>query len=233
MVSKAVHPNDDMLGKAAGGMLEYERIGEDAIKIIRECVPVDADVRSLLDFGCGHGRVARWLAAEYPQARRVFSDIDEEAWRFCATEFGHDGFTSVADFSQLTIPDHYDLIWAGSVFTHLDWRRCELLADKLISALAPGGVLVATFRGKGCLDRMLAKPEQFNMNGYYDQLFEDYERTGFGYMDYRGFENWGQNLFRHDRIAEIVRRADIVEHNVAPRYWAGVQTVAVWRRDVG
>ena len=229
-VSEAIHKNDDMWQKTATGMKEYPAVGRHGIVCIDAALKDKSKVKSVLDFGCGHGRVARHLAAEFPDARRSFADIDKEAWQFCKKEFGHSGFTSPENLKKLKMPEKYDLIWSGSVFTHLTWERCEILLDKMLDALNPGGTIVATFRGHTLYERMRAEPERHNINGWYEQLLVDYEQTEFGYMDYKHTPGWGQNLFSHAKVAELSNRKDIARHEMLEILWAGSQDVAVWER---
>ena len=60
------------------------------MQLINQCLTAvgTQDVRRVLDFGCGHGRVMRVLKAALPDADLVACDIDEDALSFCAETFG-------------------------------------------------------------------------------------------------------------------------------------------------
>src|SRR5262245_27216903 len=95
-VSRAVHPKDDMFNKAKKGFDDYDLVGASAVKAILSTLynaPIEK-VERVLDFGCGHGRVARHLRAMFPQAQLHFSDIDASAVEFCATTFNGTGILS-------------------------------------------------------------------------------------------------------------------------------------------
>ena len=69
----------------------------------------------------------RYLKAEWPDASLTACDMDTEAIKFCSETFGA---KSVWDRPQphglVDELDQFDLIWVGSLFSHLDgprWRR--------------------------------------------------------------------------------------------------------------
>lgn len=227
-IDKTIAEDDDMFKKSANGWKDYELVGESAAKVVVSALfnVRGQNVDNILDFGCGHGRVARYLRAMFPQAKLFFSDIDKTAWEFCATTFDGVGFQSEQDFSKITVPGDMDLIWVGSVFTHIDYGRMITLWDKLFSALRPGGMLIATFRGPTMYDLMLKKPEP-----YYDNMIQQYRAVGVGYQDYKGFVNWGQSLVSVARCVALGSRdprARLVGYTEAG--WANIQDVAVWTK---
>lgn len=60
-----------------------------------------ASTDRILDFGCGHGRVMRWLRAAYPNARITGTDVDKGGVDFCAATFGSHTVVSGYDFDNL------------------------------------------------------------------------------------------------------------------------------------
>ena len=71
---------------------------------------------SILDFGCGHGRFLRSLAADFPRAGLTAADVASGGVNFCAKTFGAIPMYSDTDFSRLVFNTKFDLIWVGSVF---------------------------------------------------------------------------------------------------------------------
>jgi SAM-dependent methyltransferase len=138
-VSTAIHRADAMLRlplSASGGSwtraaTEYFAAGRELAKAVKLVAP---EAQDLLDFGCGYGRVGRFLALEFPDARRWAFDPKAGAVAFQQEHWG------VQPWSGQSL----DLILAGSVFTHLraESARSELL--RLTEALKPQGALVAT-----------------------------------------------------------------------------------------
>jgi trans-aconitate methyltransferase len=218
----------------SGGWDGYLSVGRSSVNLILEALVLAdlQEVRTVLDFGCGHGRTARHLPLLFRDAALLFSDIDESAWKFCASQFPNaHGFPSHEDFGQVTLPENIDVIFVGSVFTHLDWDRCRILWSTLFDALAPDGVLIPTFRGAKCYRMMIADPERHNFRGYYDAMINDYLATGFGYQDYKGFKAWGQHLASIGRVTELASgRAHARLIGYKETGWAGVHDVGVWTK---
>lgn len=152
---------------------------------------------------------------------------------FCAEQFPRArGIPSHEDFEQVDLPASIDVIFVGSVFTHLDRHRSQALWRKLFDALSPAGVLIPTFRGAACYRRMVRNSDRLNYKGYYDPLIRDYLTTGFGYQDYKNFTAWGQNLASIARVTDLAadeERGRLVGYKETG--WAGVHNVAVWSKE--
>lgn len=109
------------------------------------------DVRSCLDFGCGYGRVLRLLQQKISPRRITACDVDAAGVRFCAAEFGVKPLVSSWKIREIQLGD-YDLVWSGSVLTHLDGDDGDALLKLLAKSLVPGGVLVFSIHGQYCRD---------------------------------------------------------------------------------
>jgi len=122
-----------------------------AYRVIKEAVQ-DHIVHSeglgtVLDFGCGWGRVIRFFLKDvepselwgidcYPQA----IEICQETNRWCA-------FALVDPFPPTSFRDgFFDLIYSYSVFSHLSEDAHLRWLDEFARILRPGGMLVATTR---------------------------------------------------------------------------------------
>ena len=93
----------------------------------------------------------RAIAAAFPDAELTASDLIVDAAQFCADTFGGDWVQSTEDLG-FSLPRKYDLIWLGSVFTHLPaYRWCRLL-DFLNQWLNPEGIVVFTSHGATALN---------------------------------------------------------------------------------
>lgn len=232
-IDRTIHPQDDMFAKSPKGWDDYMYVGRSGIDVIATSLVLAPlqKVTSILDFGCGHGRVARHFPLFTPDAKLYFSDIDPTCWEFCASQFKGQGFPSVDNFADLTIPAKVDVIFLGSVFTHLDWNKSVTLWRKLFDALNPGGAIIATFRGALLYRMMLNDPDGLNTGGYYNPMLDAYRETGFGYQDYKGFKDWGQNIFSPGKIAEL-SGGDPAARLVGLKEvgWSNVHDVAVWTR---
>jgi 2-polyprenyl-3-methyl-5-hydroxy-6-metoxy-1,4-benzoquinol methylase len=100
-----------------------------------------------LDFGCGCGRIARCLTAARPLQRLSGVDVDASQIRWARRHLpGDDTAMDVAPPLAFK-PESFDVIYAISIFTHLDEREQFAWLEELRRILAPGGLLIATTHG--------------------------------------------------------------------------------------
>ena len=229
-VSRQIHPNDGMWQPRESW---YYRVGRSGLRAVELAVAGSwlEQPRSILDLPCGHGRVARYLRAAYPQARMHFCDIDAEGADFCAKEFQGEAIHSVEELTDVALP-MVDVIWVGSLFTHVDAARTRRWLAYLARHLNPDGVLVATFHGTWSIQMQKSYPMIDAAS--WDAVLEGVEREGYGYAPYPHGRagDYGISLTRPawicDAIAQIpgVRLAGYAE-----RGWAENHDVAVITRD--
>ncbi len=117
-----------------------------------------ANLGAVLDFGCGCGRVARhWSSVDGPEVHGC--DYNSALVEWCA---GNLCFLRV-DRNQLAPPlpqvsGSFDLIYALSVFTHLDAELQRAWLDEYRRLLAPGGLLMISLLGEQFAGRL--NPEE-------------------------------------------------------------------------
>lgn len=112
-----------------------------------------SDVTSCLDFPSGYGRVIRHLVNRIPPSRISASDIDYEGARFCQAEFGVRTLRSHLDPQRIPF-ERYDLIFVGSLLTHLPASMGFQVLDALRKTLYDGGLLIFTTQGESCLGHL-------------------------------------------------------------------------------
>jgi SAM-dependent methyltransferase len=197
-VIEEISPNDVMYTAAeeVDGVRSYLRSGRAALHLIRLAMLAaqKGSAGTVLDFGCGHGRVLRFLEAEFPHADLVACDINPDAVEFSARIFGATPVHSSPDPEQIEIGGRFDLIWSGSVFSHVDAPYARGLVGLFERALVPGGLLVFTTAGRHVAERMRAGELAGLAPEAASGLLEDYDRSGHGYRDYEGWT--GQGLAR-------------------------------------
>jgi SAM-dependent methyltransferase len=142
-----------------------------------------ASVTSILDFACGGGRVLRYLKAAYPEANLTACDLYPRCLAFCAKQFGAQTLVSSARLEDTQIGGPYDLIWVGSLFTHVgekDWRQLLTMFD---AALSPRGVLVFTAYGRAIADLLRGGRVSLSLTPEHrEQILSDYDERGFGFF---------------------------------------------------
>ena len=112
-------------------------------------------VASALDLPSGHGRVLRWIKAEFPDARLGAGDIDHDGVDFCAATFGATPVYGREDPADVEIDDpvRADLV---RIAVHAPARRSAGRASWPCSSARsrPEGLLVFTTHGRRIAERM-------------------------------------------------------------------------------
>jgi SAM-dependent methyltransferase len=200
-VDRALSPSDAMYG---GNTEHYFSVGLSAITSILNTVRVaEAKPDSILDFGCGAGRVTRWIAAAFPNARIEGCDIRKADIEFVANTLGARTWLSGTDVATLNPPSSYDLIWVGSVFTHLSMQDSIALFDRLFAWLNPGGVLVFTSHGRHAVTRGPAAGF-YGIADQWQRAKADFEQSDYGYADYAGTPGYGISLVKMHWWARLI-----------------------------
>jgi SAM-dependent methyltransferase len=147
-----VHFNDLMFEK--GSPEEVASYAERACNVIAN---IEASLRAAgrtfeeierwLDFGCGYGRVIRFLIDRVPPERIFASDVNKEGVDFCRTEFGINPVYSRSNLSLVRVGS-FDFIYAISVITHLNERNSRSFLALMGESLTPGGIAMFTTHGQ-------------------------------------------------------------------------------------
>ncbi len=138
----------------------FLQVGEEVVFNIASALgTIGRDIGSfsdILDFGCGCGRVLRFLrSCAGPSARLYGTDIDERAIAWCRAHLPYASFSANGHLPPLDAPDGaFDFIYAISVFTHLDAARQRAWAAELARVTRPGGVVLLTLHGPACAERL-------------------------------------------------------------------------------
>ena len=178
----ALSPNDFRGHRFFHGA--HLRAGLSALQCVRRAI---AEPQRILDFPCGQGRILRVLAAAFPAAEIVACDIERGGVDFCASTFGAKPVYSEEDPRALDLGT-FDLIWCGSLFTHLPAERWSWFLELFHRSLGPDGVLVLTTlspKGHTTLRRSGLTEEQ------QDRLASGGQ---FSYVDYEGQRGYGLAL---------------------------------------
>ena len=184
-----------------------------------------ASFRSVLDFGCGCGRVT--LAARgrlAPDAALCGTDIDPEAVEWCRAHYsGAACFVTNGELPPLPFHDtSYDLVYSVSVFTHLPEEMQLAWLGELRRVTRPGGFLLLSFHGESYQHCVPAADR------------EAYRRSGFYYLrvgDTPGLPDFYQAAFHtHGYVRSVwARYFDVLE--IRPVWLEGMQDLAVCRRQ--
>jgi len=185
-VDKTIDPTDKENDFSSAWQLDhYFDVGVDAVRIICESLLVSgrAVPKRILDFPCGSGRVTRHLRAMFPDAHIGGCDLYQSHVDFCARQFGVNPIVSRENFDELDV-GQWDLIFCGSLLTHLPaelfWKAVRFMAR----SLSPNGIVVFTTEGRHSIHIHDHKWKLIE-----DELFEvarrKYVADGFGFVDYK------------------------------------------------
>ena len=150
-ISGRVHFNDFMLDSTRSEDVEhYVKAGDETLTQIEGALTVAGQtwggLRSVLEFGCGYGRITRALIQKVAPERLAVCDVIAEGPRFCAREFNVRAVPVTPEITDCNLAPS-DLVVFISVHTHLSERRLEALQRRLIDLLTPGGICFFTTMG--------------------------------------------------------------------------------------
>lgn len=200
--------NDNMLKDTHSSAKHYLGVGLSAIDCIDESIrrssTTDSDIKAILDLPCGYGRVMRSLKAKFPEATLYGCEIISDAIDYCQSAFGSIPIQSTEDLASLELDATFDLIWCGSLVTHLDEHRTTQVLKFFHDHLNPGGICVFTTHGLGSVCSLENGTRNYGLeqNRILD-LLEMYKTRNFGYVNYSNSKNYGISLSTTQRILEI------------------------------
>jgi SAM-dependent methyltransferase len=141
-----------VLGKTAtvhgflyGGYMVAEGL-RDVLKVVGR--PLES-FASVLDLGCGCGRILRWYADESPRVALHGSDISADAIAWDRENLPFARFEVNGPQPPLPFADgSFDLVIAISVVTHLAEPLQLAWLDEIKRVLRPGGILLVTVQNE-------------------------------------------------------------------------------------
>ena len=179
-----ISPDDEMF---PGNLSVYLRTGASGLECIRRALALTGSSRPkrILDFGCGHGRVLRFVKAAFPESNLTACDIESSAVEFCAEVLGATPVKSSARLSDLRFDTQFDLIWSGSLLTHVDEGIWQEALGLFGSLLDESGVLAFSTAGPWCAENLSNGRVNYGLHpSAVASLLDQYRRAGFGYVDY-------------------------------------------------
>ncbi len=190
-VIKNIHESDNM---NMSTVERYFEVGRSAISVIAKvmiCSGVE-EVNNILDFACGFGRVSRYLRAEFPDADFTAADIWKESVAFNASTFSATAYCSDTDFSKINFHQSFDLIWCGSLITHIPEQQAIELLNCFTRHLKRGGLMVFTTHGRNMYKRRQLKSMSYNISDNdFLKVEESYKNVGYGFAPYDKETSYG------------------------------------------
>ncbi len=107
----------------------------------------------ILDFGCGWGRIIRFFIKDVLQENLYGVDIDPEMISFCQKSVRYGKYDLVKPLPPSELPcESFDVIYAYSVFSHLNEQASFQWIEEFYRILKPGGLLFLTTQGRSFID---------------------------------------------------------------------------------
>jgi len=217
-IDMTIAPNEDMMSPGEFNAEHYLAVGLSAVEVVSEAMVISGKMEfaKILDLPCGFGRVARHFVKFFPDSQIFASEVDKAKQSFTASQFGLSEFDAPADFLGEP-PDRFDLIFVGSLLTHLNTELTTNALRYLIAALAENGLLIFTTHGRHATNRSRMALQLDALTGFL--------RDGFGYQ---GDPTYGTTFAApswYFRYLETCQDARVLAFK--ERGWAGLQDAVV------
>jgi trans-aconitate methyltransferase len=193
---RTISANETMLTPGDANLAHYFAFAESGLECIRLALQLAGkrEVRTILDLPCGYGRVLRVLKAAFPAASLTACDLDREGVDFCVETFGAKGVYSAVNFDDVAIDEQFDLIWSGSLLTHLPERAWKQCLQFYLDHLAPEGVLVFSMHGRYSAETTHFFDWYGMAEENREEIMRGYNAHGFGYSEYSPGAQYGMTI---------------------------------------
>ena len=145
-----------MTGQAprAGDAATYDRLSDPQVAMARPVLD-RLDLRgdeTVLDAGCGSGRVTEMLLERLPNGHVIAVDAAPSMVEQARAALGDRATVFQSDLLELAVPEPVDAAFSNAVFHWV--LDHDTLFERLHAALRPGGRLVAQCGGQGNIDEL-------------------------------------------------------------------------------
>ncbi len=233
-VDRIISPQDTML--AEGLENQYYDIGHRALELVKFSADLcdKPHYPDILDLPCGYGRVMRWLRANYNYARITACDLETGGVDFCQQRFGALPVYSKSDLRQLPFKAQFDLIWVGSLLTHLPLDKWLITLDCLANWTRDCGVIVMSTQGR-YFGSQLARGQRYIVeNIHKEPLLADFARDGFAYQPYFEDKNgdYGIAVTSPEWIGRTLQRyPNLILRAYLEQAWGMQDIIILYKRE--
>lgn len=231
---KEIAKNDWMAGSSPEW---YFNRGYDAFStIIRECQRARIkQPKRLLDFGCGHGCIARLLKAHFSEAIIVGQDVNPEWLAWCEEKLAIETVLSEDRIIDVKLPqNNYDIIWAGSVFSHIPEYAAIHLLSEMLNALTEDGILVFSTAGQIMRNGYEAGKIRFLDDSDIVRMNEEFDEGKYAFSVYNtgNYKEWGHSLFSYRWLFKQSQKQGWHIAGFSEGGWGMVQDIYAMRKNI-
>jgi len=212
-----------------GDSRHYLAVGLSALGVIEAALCDARPPRRILDLPCGFGRVTRMLRARYPSADITVCDLDRAGVDFTAACFGARGVYSEQDFRDLQLGATFDLIWVGSLLTHLPEHQARQFLDFAVRHMTPHSRLIVTTHGDYVSGRL--REWTYGLTTAAARgLLAEFRMTGYGFRGYAGGQHYGISLAARSWFEHLLAGSPLCLQSYQERGWDDHQDTLLLRR---
>lgn len=220
--------------RSAGRDEHYYSVGRNALhNVVLSMIESDVtQCRAFLDFPSGFGRVTRYMRAAFPEANIHVGDIWKEATTWAAEKFNATIIEANPDFSA-RMAHRYEVIFCGSLITHIAADQGTRLLDFFTAHLAVGGIAIVSTSGKKNLAHEATRFNEavFGTPEKLAALTEAYFRGEYAYCDYPWQAGYGRSFIPVSWFHEYAaKKPEIVLTRFSERAWDDNQDIVVFKR---
>jgi SAM-dependent methyltransferase len=221
------------------GLVDMERI----MTLYENVSGLEPKRPTILDFGCGCGRMVRFLSV-YAADRSIHAcDVNPEHVHWCRENLVEIQVAQCDVRPRLPYEDKtFDLVYSLSVFTHLSKSAAADWLSEMHRILAPQGVLIATTHGLATLEIIkdsVQHQQMFNLDRQSAiEMIENFRAKTFVFYRYdqatlgmaKAGEEYGNAFIHPDYIYEKWGTEGFEVLDCLPGGLRGFQDVVILRR---
>jgi len=207
-VIRDISPNDVMFNKKHPN--HYFEVGRSALESIKTALQLSGkkinEIHNILDLPCGYGRVLRFLKYYFPNSTIVACDLDSTAVDFCKETFEAIPAYSSKNIEKISFDTKFDLIWCGSLLTHIEEKNWFPFLQHFDSYLNKNGILVFTTHGEFVVKQIQEGQTYGLESDKIPKLLHDYCTIGFGYSNYKESNEYGISVSSPSFVLHILEK---------------------------
>lgn len=184
-------PDIDSAGRYSDSSLQYHlgsglKDARGVATFLQQFGDVGSRKQRILDFGCGLGRLLRYMVQFAPQHDYVASEVNPRAVEWLRSVYKQVNVLQADPAPPLPLADaSIDAAYAFSIFTHFSEPLHQRWLAELARVIRPGGLLIVTIHGQAILD-LMAQDEQVaiimrSWQANLPELRKGYNDSGFAF----------------------------------------------------